>query len=69
MDQLDSPAAGLDEVKHGRGNESREDLRLSLIEGFEKIWIEMDLAAVVAIIDGGGNRGTTMGALIKDCFD
>ncbi|XP_019158195.1 PREDICTED: uncharacterized protein LOC109154910 [Ipomoea nil] len=47
----------------------REGLRLCLSEGIEKIWVEMDSATVVAIMNNGTCKGETVVALIKDCFD
>nr|GLL45311.1 putative late blight resistance protein homolog R1A-4 isoform X1 [Ipomoea trifida] len=46
----------------------REGLRLCLGEGFDSVWVEMDLAAVVSILNGGLSREETIGSLIKDCL-
>ncbi|XP_031127598.1 uncharacterized protein LOC116029694 [Ipomoea triloba] len=37
--------------------------------GFENVWVEMDSAAVVAILNGGLSGEATITSLIKDCLD
>nr|GME09469.1 flap endonuclease 1 isoform X1 [Ipomoea batatas]GME19546.1 flap endonuclease 1 isoform X1 [Ipomoea batatas] len=47
----------------------REGLQLCLREDFDNVWVEMDLVAVVSILNGGLSREETFRSLIKDCLD
>ncbi|XP_019181390.1 PREDICTED: uncharacterized protein LOC109176414 [Ipomoea nil] len=46
----------------------REGLQLCLEEGLDRVWVELDSAAVVAILNGGFKQRDALDTLISDCL-